>query len=223
MQCTVGDQWNRPNLEHVILEHPILKSFHPVGRLDADTSGLLIFSRNGELSHKLLHPSSKIERGNSLSCFLKFLILSFHINIEYEAVVGGDAHSEKKYNKLQEVLAAGVKTSIGVFPLKLITAKETVRPIEPEVSLNITSDNNRDNEVNLEELKIANNITEYSSVRVTATEGKYRMIRRVLHNAGHSVLRLQRIRYGNILLDSLPVNQIRTPTINEVNWIKSIL
>ncbi len=36
-----------------------------------------------------------------------------------------------------------------------------------------------------------------SSVRLTVTEGKYRMVRRILHNAGHSVIALHRRRYGN--------------------------
>ncbi len=37
-------------------------------------------------------------------------------------------------------------------------------------------------------------------IQVTVTEGKHRMVRRMLHNAGHSVLGLRRLRYGQICL-----------------------
>ncbi|RYH07817.1 hypothetical protein EON65_41425 [archaeon] len=46
-----------------------------------------------------------------------------------------------------------------------------------------------------------------SYVRLSVTEGKYRMVRRVLHNAGHSVLLLHRRSFGVISLSSVSLNR----------------
>lgn len=59
---TMRDDWGRVSLAELQLEYPFLKNMHPVGRLDADTSGLLLFSSDGVLTQSLLHPSSEIPR-----------------------------------------------------------------------------------------------------------------------------------------------------------------
>ena len=38
------------------------KRIYPVGRLDFDTTGVLLLTNDGELTNKLLHPSSKINK-----------------------------------------------------------------------------------------------------------------------------------------------------------------
>lgn len=86
--------------------------------------------------------------------------------------------------------------------------------------------------------------TAVSLVRLSVTEGKYRMVRRILHNAGHSVCFLRRRRYGMIvlhpldpttfpsqakLIDIWPMHSLlkedeyRCLTEEELNWVKSIV
>lgn len=46
-----------------------------------------------------------------------------------------------------------------------------------------------------------------SCIKLSVTEGKYRMVRRILHNCGYSVLYLHRLSYGSIILDENVINE----------------
>ena len=50
---TMHDDWERQDLGNVLPDRWRLK-LHPVGRLDADTSGLLLFSSDGQITQRLL-------------------------------------------------------------------------------------------------------------------------------------------------------------------------
>jgi 23S rRNA pseudouridine2605 synthase len=56
---TMDDPQGRPTVRELVPheEHPGL---FPVGRLDFDTTGLLLFMTDGELAHTLLHPRHKV-------------------------------------------------------------------------------------------------------------------------------------------------------------------
>lgn len=56
---TADDTHGRPTVVEIVPEEPRV---FPVGRLDADTEGLLIITNDGELTHRLTHPSFGIEK-----------------------------------------------------------------------------------------------------------------------------------------------------------------
>ncbi|MCX7746618.1 MAG: rRNA pseudouridine synthase [Clostridia bacterium] len=57
---TVKDQFGRASVVDLIKE--IRERVYPVGRLDYDTSGLLILTNDGELTYHLTHPKHEIEK-----------------------------------------------------------------------------------------------------------------------------------------------------------------
>ena len=63
MHSTMSDERGRPCIGDLI-EHRVRgnkKLFH-VGRLDADTEGLILLTNDGELAHRLMHPSYEVPK-----------------------------------------------------------------------------------------------------------------------------------------------------------------
>jgi 23S rRNA pseudouridine2605 synthase len=56
---TMNDDRGRPTVAHLMPEAPGLI---PAGRLDADTTGLLILTNDGDLAHRITHPSSELDK-----------------------------------------------------------------------------------------------------------------------------------------------------------------
>ena len=56
---TADDPQGRPTVLDGLPAEPRV---HPVGRLDADTEGLLLLTNDGELTHRLTHPSFGIDK-----------------------------------------------------------------------------------------------------------------------------------------------------------------
>jgi len=83
-----------------------VSEYHPVGRLDMDTTGLLLFSRDGKLTQRLLSPANEVTR-----C--------------YVAIVDGDVSIGTTTGEphLADRLQKGVRTNEGIFPAKLLEAE----------------------------------------------------------------------------------------------------
>ncbi len=63
MHSTMSDDKGRPCIGDLV-EHRVRgnKNLFHVGRLDADTEGLLILTNDGELAHRLMHPSYEVPK-----------------------------------------------------------------------------------------------------------------------------------------------------------------
>ncbi|NMM88957.1 MFS transporter [Rhodococcus sp. SRB_17] len=62
-QCTMSDDLGRPCVGDIVSERVQSgqRLFH-VGRLDADTEGLLLLTNDGDLAHRLMHPSFEVPK-----------------------------------------------------------------------------------------------------------------------------------------------------------------
>ncbi|MDP8950813.1 MAG: rRNA pseudouridine synthase [Actinomycetota bacterium] len=62
---TLKDDRGRPTLTELMPEG--VPGLVPVGRLDADTTGLLLLTNDGPLAHRISHPSSEVEKEYELT------------------------------------------------------------------------------------------------------------------------------------------------------------
>lgn len=142
-----------------------------VGRLDVNTSGLLLFTNDGALANQLMHPSSCIER-------------------EYAVRVLGKAG-----NQILERLTRGVMLDDGMARFEHI-----VEGSEKE--------------------KSGVNHWYY----VVVTEGRNRLVRRLWESQDLKVNRLKRVRYGSVILGSMPKQgHCRELTVGEINSLVATL
>ena len=57
---TVKDQFDRPSVLDLVTD--IKERVYPIGRLDYETSGLLILTNAGDLTYKLTHPKHEVDK-----------------------------------------------------------------------------------------------------------------------------------------------------------------
>ena len=77
---TARDPQGRPTVVTMV---PQIERLYPVGRLDIDTTGLILLTNEGDLAHRLTHPS-------------------FEVSKTYRAVVGGPPVREPELQALRD-------------------------------------------------------------------------------------------------------------------------
>lgn len=131
----------------------------PVGRLDMDSEGLLLFTNDGEGTNQLLHPSHQVEK-------------------EYHVTVRGD-------------MASALPVLRG--PMEL-----DGRPLAPA------------------KVKVLDKKANGGKLSIVIYEGRNRQVRRMCALAGLTVLRLKRVREGELSLGTLKAGTWRRLTQEEI-------
>lgn len=187
---TMSDPQGRPTVAELVpvADYPGL---FPIGRLDADTTGLLLFSTDGELGNGLLHPKR-------------------HVTKRYLACVEGRP-TERELDRLRR----GIELDDGPAQpadAHLLTGGEAKRvgrvldvpPAVPPRSSREYADVCR------------GRADARSFVRICLREGRKRQVKRMLGAIGHPVVALHRDSFGPLALGDLPRGAWRELTAEEV-------
>lgn len=196
---TMSDPQGRPCVANLIPvdEYP---SIFPVGRLDRLTRGLLVFTTDGDLGQKLLHPKNIV-------------------NKTYSVIIDGYLEKNSKaYNKLIEgVEILSGKTS--PCELKIIKHFDFAEYLNYENEFFLNSASAKDVDALPSEKELLNK--KFTHAEITIHEGKNRQVRRMFAAVGYQVLLLERISIGNFKLTNLEVGKYRKLSNNELSLMEN--
>jgi 23S rRNA pseudouridine2605 synthase len=166
-----------------------------VGRLDVNTSGLLLLTNDGELAHRLMHPSGEIEReylvrlrGRPGPETIDRLLTGVELEdgpARFDQVIAADDPDPPGAGRRRSATGGSRPAAAAV------GGRTTVQQRPPHVGPRGS----------------------HSAFRVVLREGRNREVRRLWQAVGFEVSRLRRIRYGPIELspDMRPGSARRAP------------
>ena len=157
----MSDPEGRPNLGDYVADRET-RLFH-VGRLDTDTEGLLLLTNDGELAHRLSHPSYEVAK-------------------TYVAEIEGPV------------------------------ARDMGKRLREGVVLD-------DGFARVDSFRLTGQAGARIMVEVVLHEGRKHIVRRLLAEVGHPVLRLVRTQVGPIRLGQQRPGKVRTLTREEVGLL----
>lgn len=189
----VLSQFTRDGSPHrTLADFGFPKNVYPIGRLDADSEGLLLLSDEPEWNERLLHPRHAHER-------------------EYWAQVEG-IPAPKSLKKLERgVVIQGRKT----LPCRawILEPQPTAGPSRCDGRTTQRGVPTRNPPI-----RFRKSVPD-CWMGLELIEGKNRQVRRMTAAIGHPTLRLIRVRIGNFWLGALPPGQWRILTDQECKFV----
>ena len=193
---TMSDPQGRPTVAELVPTDRFPGLF-PIGRLDFDTTGLLLFSTDGELGNGLLHPRHHVEK-------------------RYLALVNGKPTPEQLAQLEQGIqLDAGMTAPAKAALVEGAEAKRALSMLEVPPAV---PDHEPNGSVSSPQRAaiLRKRSQQRAVVRVVLREGRKRQVKRMLSAIKHGVLVLHRDSFGPIELGDLPRGQWRELTPEEV-------
>ena len=160
---------------------------YPIGRLDADTTGILLFSTDGQLGNNLLHPSRHVPK-------------TYVAQLKFPLSKGA-----------AEALRAGVQLDDGpAQPAEVEIVPDDELPFgqsKAKTSARGRSGSSQEGRASRPSGKL---------VRITVHEGRYHQVKRMFEAVGNRVVRLHRESFGPLVLGDLQPGAWRELTAAEV-------
>ena len=196
------DPQNRRTVLDFVQDIPV--RLFPVGRLDYDSSGLLLLTNDGELTQKLTHPSHSVPKTyiarllgepskEGLSAFRKGLVINMGGGLSVETAAAKisilESILDRNYPKANHAKTVQAKT----VQAKTVHAK-TAHAKSPS--------------------------TKTCTAKITIYEGKNRQVRKMCEAIGCRVLQLKRVAMGSLKLGNLPRGEYRHLTKSEIESLK---
>ncbi len=178
---------------HPLAEFGFPKNVYAIGRLDADSEGLLLLSDEAKWNEKLLHPRHAHER-------------EYWAQVEripsreaLDKLETRHCDSRSQNFALSRVAAGAAACPCGWPPFYLPAAREDTRPtVHPRVP----------------PIRFRKSVPD-CWIGLELVEGKNRQVRRMTAAIGHPTLRLLRVRIGNFWLGALPPGHWRVLSAKE--------
>ena len=192
---TMRDQHDRPCVADLV---PVDRypGLFPIGRLDGDTTGLLLFSTDGELGNGLLHPRH-------------------HVAKTYLACVEG-----VPTDKELALLRRGIQLDDGLAqPAEVEVLSDDESAAAHGVLAMPAQLVQGGSRVYREILKERANKRSY--VRIVIREGRYHQVKRMFDAIGHPVVALHRESFGPLSLGALERGRWRVLRVDEVELLKA--
>ena len=156
------------------------EKLHLVGRLDMDTEGLLLFTTDGELTHRVTSPKTHIDK-------------TYFCLLEHEE---NDLHKKDIEKAFLEGIEVGPEDNEPGFRCEPATITWTTKEQYDFYTKNSSVAEKIEKE-------LGEAVTELykQSALLTITEGKYHQVKRMFQAVGNKVVFLKRISMGELKLD----------------------
>ncbi|MCZ6836696.1 MAG: pseudouridine synthase [Planctomycetota bacterium] len=187
--CTNDDPEDRPRVVDLVRHHSRTR-LYSVGRLDLDSSGLLLLTNDGELANRLTHPR-------------------YGVHKIYEVTVAGSL-DDKDVQRLERGLyLTASRPRNPRNPRKSRSSQKPQQPTKSKATRTAQSS-----------LEIIKRDRDQTRLRLELGEGRNRQIRRMMAQMGHPVKKLRRLRMGPLKLKDLQPGQWRELTPKELISLK---
>ncbi len=177
-----------------LVDHPARPRLFPVGRLDAESTGLMLLTDDGELANRLTHPSYEVPKQYQVS--VKGKVTEADLEKMKKGVFLADQRVVRRNP------AGGAATRGSVREQKRAAKRAAVESVR---ILNHEVDRSRGDRTTLS---------------ITLKEGQNREIRRVLARTGFKVRRLKRVAIGPVRLKGLAIGEWRPLEAREVRALR---